>query len=60
MRKYMGWRIKEGRDCEGRRKYGIARIEDQYEIQDFRYPTIAIAKASIRYYIQLEEAMIDG
>jgi hypothetical protein len=55
----MGWRIKEGRDCEGRRKYGIARIEDQYEIQDFRYPTIAIAKASIRYYIQLEEAMID-
>lgn len=60
MQKYMGWRIEEGLDCEGRRRYGITRIEDQYEISDFHYPTISVAKSEIKYWSKVEEELANG
>ena len=60
MRKYMGWRIKEGIGFDGRRRYGIGKIGDLYEIEDFRYRTIALAKSDIRYWIKVEEELANG
>lgn len=53
----MGWRIKEGIGFDGRRRYGIGKIGDPYEINDFRYSTLAVAKSEIKYWAKVEEEL---